>query len=90
MKTLSPARAFGKKAAYPLLLITLLCFGAFLLFFQLPERGIIAYDEARHGVNAYEMMRREDWLVPTYQGEVDSWNLNPPIYLCWKTKRTSG
>lgn len=39
MKTLSPARAFWKKAAYPLLLITLLCFGAFLLFFSSRNGG---------------------------------------------------
>lgn len=79
MKTLSTTMLKTKKFIYPLLLVLLLSFGAFLLFFQLPQRGIIAYDEARHGVNAYEMLQRDDWLVPTYMGEVDYWNLKPPL-----------
>ena len=37
------------------------------------------YDEARHGVNAYEMTQNGDYLVHTYQGEPDLWNTKPPL-----------
>ncbi len=37
------------------------------------------YDEARHGINAYEMIRNNDYLVHAYQGEPDLWNTKPPL-----------
>ncbi|MEG1776796.1 MAG: glycosyltransferase family 39 protein [Clostridia bacterium] len=41
------------------------------------------YDEARHGINAYEMIRNEDYLVSTFMGQPDYWNLKPPLsYWC--------
>jgi 4-amino-4-deoxy-L-arabinose transferase-like glycosyltransferase len=51
----------------------------FLFFYQLNGVWINDYDEARHGVNAYEMTRSGDYLVNTYQGEPDTWNLKPPL-----------
>lgn len=72
-----------KEILYAVILAVLLCLGIYLLFHNLEERGIIAYDEARHGVNAYEMLKNDDWVVHTYQGEVDDWNLKPPLsYWC--------
>ena len=49
------------------------------LFANLNEQTIIIWDEARHGVNAYEMLRNNDWVVNTYQGEADFYNLKPPL-----------
>ena len=40
---------------------------------------ILDYDESRHGINAYEMIRNQDYVVSTYQGEPDYWNLKPPL-----------
>ncbi len=57
-------------------LLFLLCF---LLLGRLGEVYIADYDEARHGVSAYEMIRNNDYLVNTYQGEPDYWNLKPPM-----------
>ncbi len=52
---------------------------AFLCFFNLWKFPIYDWDEARHGVNAYEMLRHNNWLANYYQDEFDYWNLKPPI-----------
>jgi 4-amino-4-deoxy-L-arabinose transferase-like glycosyltransferase len=36
-------------------------------------------DEARYGVAAYEMLHSKQWLVPTYAGATETWNLKPPL-----------
>lgn len=41
--------------------------------------AIIEWDEARHGVSAAEMVASGDWIVPTYAGQPDLWNLKPPL-----------
>lgn len=61
------------------LLAALLTTGGFLLLTNLGENQIHNCDEARHGVNAYEMMQSGDYLVTTYRGETDYWNLKPPL-----------
>ena len=62
-------------AIFTLLLAALV----YLFFGHLGDRAIESYDEARHGVNAYEMIRNNDYLVQTYQGQTDDWNLKPPL-----------
>ena len=59
--------------------LALLTAGGFLLFTNLGETGISDCDEARHGINAYEMMQSGDYVVTTYRGEPDYWNLKPPL-----------
>jgi hypothetical protein len=54
---------------------------AWLMFGHLCTAWINDYDEARHGVNAYEMIRSGDYVVNTYQGLPDGWNLKPPLSL---------
>lgn len=56
-------------ALYWVLLLALLTAGGFLLFTNLGETGISDCDEARHGINAYEMMQSGDYVVTTYRGE---------------------
>ena len=58
-------------ALYWVLLLALLTAGGFLLFTNLGETGISDCDEARHGINAYEMMQSGDYVVTTYRGEPD-------------------
>lgn len=48
-------------------------------FYNLGANSIGNFDEARHAVNAYEMVRGGDYLVNTYMGETDLWNLKPPL-----------
>ena len=64
---------------FSLLFAALLGLLGYQLFGQLGEMYITDYDEARHGVNAYEMIRNDDYLVSTYQEQPDLWNLKPPM-----------
>ena len=57
----------------------LLAVFVFLAFGNLGVWHIEDYDEARHGVNAYEMIRNNDYLIHTFQGEPDLWNTKPPL-----------
>lgn len=68
---------FFEKYYYPLLaliFITLL----FNLFYKINVQSI-DFDEARHGINAYEMIRNGDYIINTYGYNKDYWNLKPPI-----------
>ena len=65
--------------AYAAAVLLLFLLAGYNLFVNLNEQTIIIWDEARHGVNAYEMLRNNDWVVNTYQGEPDFFNLKPPL-----------
>lgn len=51
----------------------------FTLFHNLGNNAIADWDEARHGINAYEMVKSNNWIINTYQYEPDFWNLKPPL-----------
>lgn len=61
------------------LIVLLLTAGGFLLFTRLGVAFISDCDEARHGINAYEMLNSGDYVVSTFQGDTDYWNLKPPL-----------
>ncbi len=69
----------SKRVCYTLCLVVLMELAAALMLINLEGQVIMAYDEARHGVNGYEMLRNEDLIVHTYQGDPDFWNLKPPL-----------
>ena len=52
---------------------------AMFCFYRLGDKPIYDFDEARHGASAYEMMQSGEWIVTTYQGTPDYWNLKPPL-----------
>ena len=52
---------------------------AFYCFRCLDVQYVDSWDEARHGVNAYEMIQNGDYIRHTYNYEVDDWNLKPSI-----------
>ncbi len=52
---------------------------AFLCFRCLGIGAIDSWDEARHGISAYEMLRSGNYLVNTFLGEPDYWNVKPPL-----------
>lgn len=54
-------------------------FAAFAAFFRLDASAVNSWDEARHGVNAYEMMRTGNFIVNSYRYQPDYWNLKPPL-----------
>lgn len=62
-------------AVTALLLVTFgyLCFG------NLGQFHIADFDEAIFGVNAYEMIQNNDYLIHTYKGEIDLANTKPPL-----------
>jgi 4-amino-4-deoxy-L-arabinose transferase-like glycosyltransferase len=66
---------------FPLLLAAVLIIAGFNLFFRLDGVQLWSYDEARHGVTAYEMMKSGDYIRGTYLGETEYWNLKPPLGL---------
>lgn len=51
----------------------------FALLFKLGTSPIADWDEARHGVNAYEMLRQKNYIANFYNDSLDYWNLKPPI-----------
>ena len=57
----------------------LLAMLAFCCFFKLGTAPIKSYDEARHGVNAYEMIKNNNYVANFYAGSPDYWNLKPPM-----------
>ena len=48
-------------------------------FFNLSSLPIQDWDEARHGISAYEMLKSENFLINTYNQTPDYWNLKPPL-----------
>ena len=64
---------------YPLWFALLALLTAFLCFRCLGVGAIDSWDEARHGISAYEMMQSGNYLVNTFQGLPDYWNVKPPL-----------
>lgn len=52
---------------------------AFYCFRCLGVQYVDSWDEARHGVNAYEMIKNRDYIQHTYNYQVDDWNLKPSM-----------
>ncbi|WP_160676126.1 glycosyltransferase family 39 protein [Clostridium sp. C8-1-8] len=64
---------------YYLLIILILIVACFNIFYRLGVCPIRSWDEARHGVSAYEMIKSNNYIVNTYGYSNDYWNLKPPI-----------
>lgn len=52
---------------------------AFNVLRNLGASPITDWDESRHAVSAYEMLQRGDWIGNTWRGQLDYWNLKPPL-----------
>ncbi len=59
-----------------ILFTAVICFNCFYHLGQFPARD---WDEARHGVSAYEMLKNHNYILNTYAYEPDYWNLKPPL-----------
>ena len=66
---------------YWMIFAILFSLGGFLLFHKLGAISIINLDEARNGVNAYEMDQGDEWILNTFRGEPDYFNFSPPLAL---------
>lgn len=67
-----------EKTYWPCFLL-LTALTAFLCFRCLSVGAIDSWDEARHGISAYEMMQQHNYLINTYLGQPDYWNVKPPL-----------
>lgn len=52
---------------------------AFFCFYKLGVKYVDPWDEARHGVNAYEMLKQKNLFQNTYLYQTDFYNLKPPF-----------
>lgn len=59
------------------ILLTAITFFATLVYISQSE--IKEWDESRNGINAFEMLQRGSWLIPYFEGQVDTWNAKPPL-----------
>ena len=57
----------------------LLILSLYNIFYHLGLFPIYSWDEARHGVSAYEMTKNGNFIVNTYEYKNDYWNLKPPL-----------
>ncbi len=62
---------------YIYFVLTLMCI--YVCFGNLDVAAVQHWDEARHGVNAYEMLKEGNFIVNTYNYENDYYNLKPPL-----------
>jgi 4-amino-4-deoxy-L-arabinose transferase-like glycosyltransferase len=73
---MSPARG---SVPYAVLFTGLLALTAFFCFYDLGVGVVWDSDESRHAVNAYEMLRSGNLVANSYGGDLDYWNLKPPL-----------
>lgn len=64
---------------YWFLFAGLAAYAAFLCFFRLDMGYVVSWDEARHGISAYEMIQNKNLIVNTVNYAPDYWNLKPPL-----------
>jgi 4-amino-4-deoxy-L-arabinose transferase-like glycosyltransferase len=72
-------RLYQSKKTFLFAMLILLVMAAFNLFYQLGNFPIYSWDEARHGVSAFEMIKNNNFIVNTYRYKADYWNLKPPL-----------
>lgn len=65
--------------SYYILLAVILSAALFNIFYNLGNTPINSWDEARHGISTYEMLKNRNLIVNTYAYENDYWNLKPPL-----------
>jgi 4-amino-4-deoxy-L-arabinose transferase-like glycosyltransferase len=61
--------------------VGILLIAAINLFNDLSTEYIQDWDEARYGVNAYEMIKNHNYIKITYQGATDYYTTKPPLGL---------
>lgn len=60
----------------------MICLSSVFLYFavfNLGNEAISNWDEARHGISAYEMMQSGNYICNTFNYAPDEWNLKPPL-----------
>ncbi|MHB8880339.1 MAG: ArnT family glycosyltransferase [Thermodesulfovibrionales bacterium] len=65
------------RSYYGYLFAAILALASFNLFLHLGQLPVNDWDEARHGITAFEMLQNGNLLVNTFLGNPDYWNLKP-------------
>lgn len=60
-------------------IVLLVLVASFMLFPNITDSPVYSWDEARHGVNALEMIDSGDWITLQYNNQPDSANLKFPL-----------
>ena len=68
-----------KQRNYKFVFLLILCLLCFVSFINIGKAPIQLWDEARHGISAYEMIQTGEYVVTTFDYEPDYWNLKPPL-----------
>jgi 4-amino-4-deoxy-L-arabinose transferase-like glycosyltransferase len=61
------------------LLCLTLVVSIYMIFFYLGQSPLQTWDESRHGASALEMLQHHAYILNTYEGKNDYWNLKPPL-----------
>lgn len=69
------------KVKYSILLYSTILVALFFSFWRLGDQPLYDWDEARHGQNAIEMLQNGDYVNYFYNGQHDTWNAKPPLYI---------
>ncbi len=70
-----------KLAARTLLLICVILAVSAPLFLNLGAQPLRVWDESRNAVNAQEMIKDGDFIVPHFRGKPEMWNTKPPLVI---------
>ncbi|XJZ27623.1 ArnT family glycosyltransferase [Bacillota bacterium Lsc_1132] len=70
---------FKSEVYFSFFMVVVLIFVSLNVFYRLGDFPIYSWDEARHGINAYEMLKHKNFLINTYRNQIDYWNLKPPL-----------
>ena len=65
------------KNFWNILLIALMGLFIFILFFHINQIPFASSDESRHGVSALEMIYNHNYIINSWAGQPDMWNLKP-------------
>ena len=81
MHNASRPSAIQKSWIFVIVFIILIASSEFLLFYKLDVHYMHYFDEHFYGLNAYEMIENNDYIVHTYMGETNVNNIKPPFGL---------
>jgi 4-amino-4-deoxy-L-arabinose transferase-like glycosyltransferase len=81
MNRISKSGTDCKTWIFAAVFIVLILCSSFLLFDKLDVHYMHYYDEHFYGLNAYEMIQSNDYVVHTYMGAVNDNNTKPPFGL---------
>jgi 4-amino-4-deoxy-L-arabinose transferase-like glycosyltransferase len=61
--------------------ITIIIIVTLLSIWKIGQHNLQEWDEARNGVNAFEMLHNKDFVNYYYNNEPDTWNAKPPLMI---------